>query len=1431
MKRANLVRLALVNGLIALLAPPAFAAEPPIAPRLGPPFTVSGPQEIPNIALRFAPKTREDESEATHEGPEYWAARKEAEERRAFEMPPPEMRRAIAAQVYAQRSEERQSRTPLASAGWRSLGPTQDAGRVSDYAFTADGSRIYVATSNGGLWRLTRQGGPGSDYGSPQSLTDDLPLLTFGAVAVAPSNPNIVYAATGEASHSGNVVAGFGTLLSTDGGNTWSFNTQSVTGGINNVIPSQYSYKIDVNPNDPADALLGTENGIFRTRDYGRTWVLKLAAQNPPYGTRQGCNLARRAGNANVVWAGLWGGLGFSTDGGETWQVIFEDIATQVNYPGKPGRSLVVISASNPNRLYWLVAGTRTDGTNSQVGIFRSDDGGNNWGKVLGEQSPNYQERIAGSQGWGILAIAVDPTNPDRVIAGGLDTWRSEDGGLHWTRISQWTLPEHHPQFCHADIRTLAFEPGLPNYWVGSDGGLFRSIDSGRTYIWKNDGVVVRMFSSLAQHPTDPYRLYAGTQDNGTNRLSANNPAAWKRIFYGDGYDCLVNPLNPSIVYATNYNNYTSRADDGGETEDSFHGTNCPANYQKTSDCTLKPVTTFRSRLAFDPVDPRILYAMTDQFYATSNGASDPSDWKPVYGGYFCGEGYSTSTCTNGYAGCTSISVNPADRRQVAFGAGSSGGQLFVTLDGFGHTATLNIGVQVNAILWDPLVANALYIGLESAAKLGNSSSGHTIYWISNLDTTPVFYMADNGIGVPITYAGGSYTWFSAVDSLAVSPRDGNLLFAGTKYGIFRSTDGAVTWSRFGTDLPATWVSALLFSPDGARIRAATWGRGLWEANPLGGAIVGTAPPTAAFTFSPSTSRPGQTIAFNDQSSNGATSWNWNFGDGGTSAAQNPTHVFVNPGTFNVTLTVSNAAGSNSVSHAVVVSYGTTGTGSVFAYLLPVVLSNPGVNDTFFTAEVTLTNRSGRAVNLTFRTVGTFAGTATYVLQPGQLVIPEIYAFLAQNGMAVPAGNKVTTLRIEVSGADNLSQFGALARVTTPATAALRGQGVTGRFGLAFTAKPLGRAASNRAIVFGLQQTADPPAPGTRSNLACVHAGSGSGGPIQLEITYHDGDTGQDHPTKSTLNLSAFQFAQENQPLAARGIRNGYALVRKVSGDDQFTCYGALNDNVTGDGAFDPMVIDDQTSPTSFAVVPVVLETDTFKSEATLANRTARTISGLFAVLPSGDPTPQWGYFNLDPGAQVTLPNIIQALRDVGFVIPPNTVASLVFQLLDGAFDPTTTSDTLPSVPTTSGFVGIRTYTVRAGGLLGLAYGYTPVGGAADTEAYVYGLQQTGIRGQEGGTRSNMAVVHSLGGQVQNLTLEVTYYGPNGQELGKEPACNPCTLQPGEWRQFNAPLSPYGVPHGYARVRRLAGTDQFLAYGVLNDQANDDGSYVPMVVP
>ena len=1437
---------------IALLAPPAAGDGLTVNPRLTEGLGPAGRRDIPNLSLRAAPTTGAEKSEATHEGPAYWKAFRERNEARrewealhADDIPPPDMLRAVSESVYRERLRVRRERRATAgssslaqaAAGWRSLGPTTDAGRVRDYEFTPDGSKLYVATANGGIWRLTRQGGPGSDYGSPENLTDDLPLLTFGAVAVAPSNPNIVYAATGEQSPwSGSKVYGLGTLKSTDGGRTWSFNTRSVTGGETEVIPSVYSYDLSVDPFDANDVLLASGNGIFRSRDGGATWQNKLASKTD--WTRQGINFQRRPGSPNVVWAGLWGGLALSQDGGETWQVAFEDIATQVGYPGKPIRSLVAIAPSNPDRVYWFVAGTLNEGGYSQVGVFRSDDGGANWGIALGPPQGSAYPMIAGEQGWTFLGIAVDPTNLNRVIAGGLDTWRSDDGGLHWTQISQWTLPERHPQFCHADVDAIAYEPNLPNFWMGTDGGLFRSVDGGRTFIWKNDGIVARMFSSLAQHPADPYRLFAGTQDNGTMRLSGNSTTAWQRVHAGDGYDCAVNPQDPRTVWVTTYRNFTFRATDGGESESSFRLTNCPASAQSLEDCLFPPVTTFRSRLGMDPVDSRILWALTDRIYRTTRGDGTPDDWQPVFAQYFCADGISEQPCPEAqksYASGSAIAVNPKDRQHVAFG--TSAGYLIVTLDGGVSGFTLGVGSQVNAIAWDPNDPNAFFVGLESQFELVSGQGSHTIWRIASLDkTTWTAAPADSGIGVPITYAGGSYTWVAPVDSLAISSVDANLMFAGTKYGIFRSTDRGQHWAVYGDDFPATWVSALLFTPDGRMLRAATWGRGMWEIATGGGAPGPTSPPIPAFSVDPDKPRPGQSVSLHDQTTGGASSWSWSFGDGTTSAEQNPVKIWNSEGNFTVTLTAANATGSRSTAKMVPVSYGTTGTGAVYTYLIPAIVTTHGQAGTLFTTELTLSNRSGRALGLTFRAKGSVTGggavdaSSTYTLPAGQQIFADALEFLrASTGMPIPSGDVTASLRIEVRGADNLTQFGGLVRVTTPPNTDLYAQGIRGRFGLSYPAVPLGRSATGTTYVYGLQQTSSAGTAGTRANLACVHAGAGSGGPVRLEVTYRDGDTGLDHPTKDVLDLSAFQWSQIGQPLRARGLRYGYATVRRTSGDDQFLCYGILNDNLNGDGSYVPMVIEGQAERAD-AMVPVIVDTGGFASEMTFANRTTRKISGLFALVPSADPVPDWGYFNLGPGEQFTVPDIMSALREIGFNAPAGTVGSVYFQFLDGEFRDDQ-SDTQTRIPASEGFIGVRTYATKNGGHFGLAYGYSPLGSAADSEAFIYGLQQGGTRGQDGGTRSNLAVLNALGGNVEDLTLEITYYGPNGAELGKESRCNPCTLAPGQWKQFGTPLAAFGVTHGYARIRRIMGTDQFVAYGVLNDQANDDGSFVPMVVP
>jgi PKD repeat protein len=670
------------------------------------------------------------------------------------------------------------------------------------------------------------------------------------------------------------------------------------------------------------------------------------------------------------------------------------------------------------------------------------------------------------------------------------------------------------------------------------------------------------------------------------------------------------------------------------------------------------------------------------------------------------------------------------------------------------------------------------------------------------------------------------------VFSFERDPRDGRVLWAGSFTGLYRSGDAGASWQRHGTGLPNVPVPDIAFTSDGTTIFAGTAGRGIWQVSSAAATGVRaeagpTAPPAVDFTFAPSNPLPGHVVDFTDRSLGEPATWRWDFGDGSqASTLESPEHIYTDPGRYTVKLEVSNNAGRAQLSKQVVVAYADTGTGDILTYLIPVILTSAGQGGTSFSTELTLTNRSGQDLNLTFHTTGTFNATSTFSLPPGQRIDPDVFTFLKdQTGMTVPAGNVVTSLRIEVRGATKLGQFGAQVRVTTPPAADLAAQGISGRFGLAFPALPLGTGAQTTAIVYGLQQTSSPGQAGARSNLACVNAGP-SNVPLELKVTYVNGDTGLSHPSTDSFVLAAWQFDQKGQPLATRGITHGYAKITKVTGEDQFVCYGVVNDNLNGDGSFVPMVIADAHASSSDVVVPVIVGTDKFHSELTIANRSQFTLAGTFELIPASGAVPQFGDIEIGAGAQSTIPDIVSALRDLGFDAPPGTVASLHFE-----FEHSTAgagkNEPLEGDHVTDdlAYVGVRTYAEKAGGLFGLAYGGVPVGSAADTEAFVYGLQQSN------GTRANVAVVHALGGHLEPLVLEVSYFGPQGSELGNDPQCSPCTLLPGQWKQFNSPLAAYGAPHGYARIRRISGSDQFIAYGVLNDNANDDGSYVPMIVP
>ena len=529
----------------------------------------------------------------------------------------------------------------------------------------------------------------------------------------------------------------------------------------------------------------------------------------------------------------------------------------------------------------------------------------------------------------------------------------------------------------------------------------------------------------------------------------------------------------------------------------------------------------------------------------------------------------------------------------------------------------------------------------------------------------------------------------------------------------------------------------------------------------------------------------------------GALAFTWDFGDGspsvvGTSAS----HAFGTTGPWIVTLTGVDARGS--VATAARAMLVTRPTLSGATLVLPVVLETPGAGGSYYTSEVTIASRLAAPVDvlLTYTaSVGGGSGYARLTLGPGeQRVLPGILAWLRGQGLPIPSGTstRVGTLTAAFSGAASTSGLFLGARTFTADPS-----GGSGTFGLFYRSAS---ATTDTLTVFGLQQNA-----AQRSNLALVNT---SGVPIALHAVFL-GPTGQTVST-ADAGLGPYGWSQINTPLAG-GAASGVAIVTLASGSGTFSAYGVLNDAVTSDGSFLPPLVAD-SSPAD-RLVPIVLSVAGYSSELTLTNLTAAPLAltlkytaspQLGAGLGSGT-----GSVTLAPSEQ-RIGDAFTLMRQAGIPVPATGDAG-------GSLDVRAATGTASSFA-----AGARTFIgAPGGGTFGLFYTGLTLAESATSLAYVQGLQQGAAQ------RSNLAVVNR-GDAGDAITLRVTYVGPAGAPAG---APDTKTLAPGEWAQFNQPLASRGLAAGSAKIERLSGTSRFVAYGVLNDQTNSDGSYIPMSLP
>lgn len=723
----------------------------------------------------------------------------------------------------------------------RSIGPAIMGGRVSEIAVDPeDPATFYVGLATGGVWKTADAGGTFSP------LFDDQPVASIGALAVAPSDPRVLWVGTGEANDRNSSGWGDGVYLSTDGGATWTNVGLRTSRAIARVV---------VHPRSAATAWVcaagdlwapGGERGLYRTTDSGKSWSRVPSAQGPGSET-VGCgDVAADPTNPDVLYAALYarkrtpwsfeygpaatggkdlGGVFRSGDGGATWTRLAKGL------PSLLGRIGLAVAASRPGVVMAVVqsdeGGTSgIDETRSRTGgIFRSEDGGASFARV-NELNPRP---------FYFSQIRVDPVNDQRVYVLGYLLHVSDDGGK---TFREDLFGKVHPD-CHALVVTGTPRPRRPDpsskdeperppvsprLLLGTDGGVYQSFEAGQGWLHL-DRIPSGQFYRANVDASTPYRICGGLQDNlnwvGPSRTYTKDGitnADWTNVSGGDGFYCVFDPSDPNVVYAESQEGYLHRFDlRTGEVEQ------------------LRPEPTEgQQAFRFHWVSPLIgsrhakgtLYLAGNHVFRLTGRAERWTVISPDLSTKDLARMRATGSGAENYGVVYTLAESPV--KAGLLWAGTDDGKLWVTEDDGGSwtdlTASLPPAVRgqwisrVEPSAHDPKVA---YLAVD-AHRTGNLAP-------------LAFRTADGGRTWQPISAG--LPGESPVKVLREDPKSPDLLWAGTETGLFVSLDRGASWTKV-KGLPTVAVDDLVLQERESDLVVATHGRSLYvidDVSPLRG--------------------------------------------------------------------------------------------------------------------------------------------------------------------------------------------------------------------------------------------------------------------------------------------------------------------------------------------------------------------------------------------------------------------------------------------------------------------------------------------------------------------------------------------------------------------------------------------------------------------
>lgn len=659
-------------------------------------------------------------------------------------------------QAYQQALSWRtQSQNKNAQAGngnhWKFAGTVNIGGRLTDVEMHPGNLQtMYLGAASGGVFKSTN----GGIAWSP--VFDQQNSLSIGDLAIAPSDPNTLYVGTGESNGGGGSLTydGNGVYKSTDAGATWTQVGLELT---------RNTGRIAVHPTNPDIVFAATmgdlfgnnpDRGLYRSTNGGTSWLKVLSSSDSTGAIEVVINPI----NPDTVFACLWervrrpdrrnyggpsSGIYRSYNGGTTWTKLSNGLPTGINL----GRIGIDIAKSNPATLY----ATLTDNFGAHVGTFRTNNNGDSWVNVTGNFSPN-----ASSYWYG--RIKVDPTDPDIAYQIDFDLWKTIDGGANWTNLTTITG-------VHVDQHEVYIHPLNNDFLIlGNDGGFFTSTDGGFNWL-HDETLPVTQFYTCELDENDPSKLYGGTQDNGVNTTPTGNLDDWFSIWGGDGFVVLVDPNNSTLVYAESQYAGLNTGIQGVDPLDRTNwNTPFVFNPQNTNSLFLatdKVYKTIDNGTFWTPVSPDLTNGSGTASYPIVYGtittlAVAPADSNIIYAGTDDGNiqvtfnGGTTWTLVNSglpYRWVTRIAVDPLDPLTA-----------YATLSGYryhdnmshvyktvnGGNSWINIGstlpdVPVNDIIFDATIGK-LYIASDVGVFYTDED---TLNWQLLGDSMPVVPVTD----------------------------------------------------------------------------------------------------------------------------------------------------------------------------------------------------------------------------------------------------------------------------------------------------------------------------------------------------------------------------------------------------------------------------------------------------------------------------------------------------------------------------------------------------------------------------------------------------------------------------------------------------------------------------------------------------------------